>query len=92
MESMRLIDDKPWLLQEDGDPLHGIRKRGLAQEYKEAHNVQNLFHPAQSPDLNPIEGIWLIIKQRIRRRVFNSEEELKEALQEEWDIFTIEEI
>ena len=69
-----------------------MRKRGLAQEYKEAHNVQNLSHPAQSPDLNPIEGIWLIIKQRIRRRVFDSEEELKEALQEEWDKITMEEI
>jgi hypothetical protein len=92
IESIRLIDDKPWLLQEDGHPSHGIRKRGLAQEYKEAHNVQNLSHPAQSPDLNPIEGIWLIIKQRIRRRVFDSEEELKEALQEEWDKITMEEI
>jgi hypothetical protein len=39
IESIRLIDDKPWLLQEDRDPLYGIRKRGLAQEYKEAHNV-----------------------------------------------------
>lgn len=36
---MREIDDKPWLLQEDGDPSHGMRKRGLAQEYKEAHNI-----------------------------------------------------
>jgi hypothetical protein len=57
IESIRKIDDKPWLLQEDGDPSHGIRKAGLAREYKNAHNVQNLIHPAQSPDLNPIEGI-----------------------------------
>ena len=43
---MREINDKPWLLQEDSDPSHGIRKRGLAQEYKAAHNIQNLIHPA----------------------------------------------
>jgi hypothetical protein len=92
VKSMRLIDDKPWLLQEDRDPSHGIRKRGLAEEYKETHNIQNLVHPAQSPDLNPIEGIWAIIKQRLRRRIFDSEEEMKEALQEEWDKITIEEI
>jgi transposase len=89
---MRKIDDKPWLLQEDGDPSHGIRKAGLAREYKDAHNVQNLIHPAQSPDLNPIEGIWAIIKQRIRHRYFESEEEIKQGLQEEWDKITIEEI
>lgn len=69
-----------------------MRKRGLAQEYKEAHNIQNLPHPAQSPDLNPIEGIWAIIKQRLRRRIFDSEEEMKEALQEEWDKITMDQI
>jgi hypothetical protein len=92
IKSMRSIDDKPWLLQEDGDLSYGMRKAGLAQEYKDANNIQNLVHPAQSPDLNPIEGIWAIIKQRLRRRIFDSEEEMKEALQEEWDRITIEEI
>ncbi|PMD15715.1 hypothetical protein NA56DRAFT_329312 [Hyaloscypha hepaticicola] len=62
VKSMREIDEKPWLLQEDGDPSHGMRKKGLAQEYKESHNIQNLSYPVQSPDLNPIEGIWAIIK------------------------------
>ncbi|KAF2680212.1 hypothetical protein K458DRAFT_459947, partial [Lentithecium fluviatile CBS 122367] len=57
MKSMRDINDKPWLLQEDSDPSHGMRKRGLAQEYKEACGTQNIVHPAQSPNLNPIEGI-----------------------------------
>jgi transposase len=69
-----------------------MRKAGLAREYKDAHNVQNLVLPAQSPDINPIEGIWAIIKQRLRRRVFDLEEEIKEALQEEWDKITMEEI
>jgi hypothetical protein len=92
IESIRYIDDKPWLLQEDRDPSHGMYKRGLAQQYKEAYNIQNLVYPAQSPDLNPIEAIWCIIKQRLRRRYFESEEEMKTALQEEWDKITLEEI
>src|SRR5688572_5490422 len=92
MNSLRDIDEKPWLLQEDGDPSHGMRKQGLAQEYKTTYGIENLSHPAQSPDLNPIEGIWAILKQRIRRRIFDSEDEMKEALQEEWDKITMEEI
>ena len=92
VKSMQEIDNKPWLLQEDGDPSHGMRKKGLAQEYKESQGIQNLGHPAQSPDLNHIEGIWAIIKQRIRRRVFDSKEEMKEALQEEWAKITMKEI
>ena len=89
---MREIDDKPWLLQEDGDPSHSIRKRGLAQEYKDAHNIQNLHYPAQSPDCNLIEGIWAIIKQRLRRYIYDSEAEMKEAIQREQDNITMEEI
>ena len=79
-------------MQEDGDPYHSIRSHGLAQEYKDTYNVKNLSHPAQSPDCNPIEGIWAILKQRIRRRVFDSEEEMKEALQEKWSKITIQEV
>jgi DDE superfamily endonuclease len=92
IECMRQIDHKPWLLQEDGDPSHGMRKAGLAQQYKEARGIRNFVHPAQSPDLNPIEGIWCIIKQRLRRRIFDSEEDMKEAIQEEWDLITLEQI
>ena len=46
IKPIREIDDKPWLLQEDGDPSHGMRKAGLAREYKDTYNIQNLAHPA----------------------------------------------
>ena len=79
-------------LQEDGDPSHGMRKRGLAQDYKEAHGITNLKYPTQSPDLNPIEAIWNIIKQRLHCKLFDSEEEMKDAIQEEQDKITLKEI
>jgi DDE superfamily endonuclease len=31
-----------------------------------------LLHPAQSPDLNPIEPIWQIIKQRLRGKTWTT--------------------
>ena len=92
VKAMEEIDDKPWLLQEDGDPSHGMRKAGLAQAYKAERNIKNLRHPAQSPDLNPIEGIWSIIKQRLRYRIFDSDDEMKAALQDEWASITMEQI
>ncbi|XTI86774.1 hypothetical protein V2W45_1467453 [Cenococcum geophilum] len=55
----------------DGDPSYSMRKAGLIREYKDTYN---------SPNLNPIKGIWAIIKQRLRQRIFNLEEEIKEAL------------
>lgn len=75
-----------------GDPSHGMRKEGLTAQHKADHNITNLKHLAQSPDLNAIEAIWNIIKQRLRRRVFDSEDDIKVALQEEWDKITLKEI
>jgi hypothetical protein len=65
IQKARLQDPGPWLLQEDGDPSHGMRKQGLAHKLKQENWITNLKHPAQSPDLNPIEAIWNIIKQRL---------------------------
>jgi hypothetical protein len=69
-----------------------MRKDGLAKRLKDANWIVNLKHPAQSPDLNLIEAIWNIIKQRLRRRIFYSDEELKQALQEEWSKITMTEV
>lgn len=74
IQKNRSKDPGPWLLQEDGDPSRGFRKNGLAHSLKETNSIFNLKHPVQSPDLNPIEAIWNIIKQLLRRRIFYSDE------------------
>jgi hypothetical protein len=81
-----------WLLQEDGDPSHGMQKQGLIYKLKEENWIVNLKHLAQSPDLNPIKAIWNIIKQRLRYRIFYLDEEIREALQEEWSKITMMEV
>jgi transposase len=69
---------------EDGTPLH--RNKTLS---KETEKVKSEFpHPLHSPDLSPIiENMWEILKKRLRRRrrTPSSEEELWEAIQEEWE-------
>jgi hypothetical protein len=44
--------------------------------------VKHYVHLAKSLDLNSVEAICSIIKQGLRRTVFDSEEEIKEAIQE----------
>jgi hypothetical protein len=40
--------------------------------------------PANSPDLNPIENIWAILKQNVERRVVRNKTELVKVVEEEW--------
>jgi hypothetical protein len=46
-----------WLLIEDRDLSHRMKKCSVACKLKDANWITNLKHPAQLPDLNPIEGI-----------------------------------
>ncbi|KAF1978128.1 hypothetical protein BU23DRAFT_550225 [Bimuria novae-zelandiae CBS 107.79] len=90
---------RQWILQEDNDPSHGTRSAyNVARDYKNRHGIQPFIHPAQSPDLNPIEGCWLILKQRTKQRLDQTNEwdgsirHLKQILREEWERITIKEI
>ena len=88
----RLDQASDWVLQEDNDPSHGTKNYGLANRLKDSNWVGSLQHPPQSPDLNPMEGIWNILKQRVRRRTYTSLEDLKAVLQDKWNKVSLAEI
>jgi hypothetical protein len=73
-----------WLLQEDNDSSHGTRSNNLAAELRAQNWINTLVHPAQSPDLNPIEAIWNIIKQRLRKMEWRTVDECKKVLEQLW--------
>jgi transposase len=93
IQEARIAYGQDIILQEDNDPSHGTKsKLNVAKQLKDDNWITVLVHPAQSPDLNPIEAIWGILKQRIRRRRWDDLEQLKEVLQDEWSKITIEEV
>lgn len=84
-----------WYIVEDNDPSHGTKNpESEPAIYRSRAGMRRLYHPANSPDLNPIEGIWNIIKARIKQQIYdiNSVEELKIALQREWAQITQKQI
>ncbi|ORD95663.1 TCB2 [Hepatospora eriocheir] len=68
-------------LLQDGDPKHRSK---LVRECFEFNNIKLIEWASQSPDLNPIENLWVIIKRRLKGIEFNGINEMKEIIQEAW--------
>lgn len=83
-----------FIFQEDNDRGHGTASMdNPALEYKVNIDLDFIDDwPPNSPDLSPIENIWRILKQRVKRHCPEPVEELKQAVQEEWDKLTLKEI
>jgi len=73
------------IVMEDNAPVHKKYCIPLREKLK----MQTLEHPANSPDLNPIEHIWAIMKHRIAKEYghITSQVEMKKVVQEMWDSF-----
>ena len=62
-----------------------IHHAKITQEILRKKHLKSLFLPAYSPDLNPIENVWAVMKQDIYKNKFKSVEELIKKLEEVWD-------
>jgi len=78
---------REYIFVQDNDPKHTSR---LAKEFFMENNINVEPWPAQSPDCNPIEHLWAIIKRRIGTKTFKKKTELKEAIIQEWNSITPE--
>jgi transposase len=70
-------------VMEDGAPIH---RSMAAKNFRTANSINILRHPAQSPDLNPIEHVWKQLKVMVNKRPVRPKSlpELQMALLEEW--------
>lgn len=77
--------------QQDNAPIH-VSKSTI--RWLNRNNVRLFPHPASSPDLNPIENLWHLLKIRIRAREHHptSTAELQQAVQEAWESLTVDDI
>ena len=72
------------LVVEDGAPVHTAK---YVQTARALTHFPSAFHPPASPDLNPIENCWAVLKHRLHKLPIHptSLDELWHAVTKLWD-------
>jgi hypothetical protein len=70
-----------WVYQHDNSPIHTAI---AVRNHLESQGFSVLDWPSKSPDLNPIENLWHLLKQRVRKRLPQNTESLTQCILEEW--------
>ncbi len=83
----KLYGDADFIFQQDLAPAHSAK---ATSTWFKDHGIPVLNWPANSPDLNPIENLWCIVKRKMRYARPNNAEELKAAIRATWALITPE--
>ncbi|CAF1996242.1 unnamed protein product [Rotaria magnacalcarata] len=74
-------------LLEDNDPKHTSK---MCKRFKVDNGIQSLAWPSQSPDCNPIENIWSLLKIKINKQPPTSIKKFIRRIEKEWRSLPIE--
>jgi hypothetical protein len=72
------------IFMQDNAPCHST---ALIRNWFETQGIETLSWPSLSPDLNPLEHIWGIMKRQVQGHQFKDKGELWNRLQEIWSSF-----
>jgi len=87
--SIRELHPKDFMFQQDGATCHTSKS---TMDYLSSLNWKVSPWPANSPDLNPIENIWGIMKRDVEKRRPKNLDDLQAAIQDVWDNFPLSQV
>ncbi|KAG0418638.1 Transposable element Tcb1 transposase [Dictyocoela roeselum] len=80
--SARSMGLDEYIFQQDNDPKHTSK---LTKEYFEKKNINVISWPSQSPDMNPIETLWAIVKGKLTEFRARNLKELRDKIEDVWN-------
>jgi transposase len=81
LPTARKMFGKDLIFAQDNAPCH---KSKVAIKYFRENQIELLPWPAGSPDLNPIENLWGILKANVAKRFPKTKSQLEQFAAEEW--------
>ncbi len=77
----QLFKDADFIFHQDLAPAHTAKS---TKSWLNDHGVGVLDWPANSPELNPIENLWGLVKRKMRNKRPKNADELKATVKETW--------
>jgi len=81
LTALTAFGNSNWTLQDDGAPCHRSR---IVKNFIVRNNWETLDWPPQSPDLNPIENAWSILKFHVKKHNNGNVIQLKRNILRTW--------
>lgn len=70
------------VFQDDNDSKH---RSTVTNNWKNEYEITSIDWPSNSPDLNPIENVWEILKRKVAKVNISTKEEFIKCIEDKWN-------